>query len=110
VPETKKATATYQDAIYLYTIPKGETLLRISGRFHWPVDSIKILNNLKSDLILTGRTLKIKMKVIMKITAAGQTIDSIALKTNTGKQSILDANGWSSEPELRQGDVVLIPF
>jgi hypothetical protein len=100
----------FTDTIYNYTICKGATLSVISDRFHWPVDSIRRLNNIKGDFISEGGTLKIKMKVIMKITSPGQTLDSIALQTRTDKKYILNANAWSSEPELRQGDVVIVPF
>lgn len=45
---------------HLYTVQSGDTLFAISQKFNAPVDRIKLLNNLKSNSLNVGQTIKIQ--------------------------------------------------
>lgn len=62
----------YPDS-FIYTVVKGDTLLKIGKRFFMTPELIKIINKLPSDLIYPGKDLKIlkvdddkKLKVVVK--------------------------------------------
>ncbi|WP_238378854.1 LysM peptidoglycan-binding domain-containing protein [Halalkalibacillus sediminis] len=54
--ETTTSTATKTTS---YTVQSGDTLSRIAGDYNTTVSSLKSLNNLSSDLIYAGQTLKV---------------------------------------------------
>ena len=48
-----------QKNVSVYTIKSGDTLSKIAGQFSTTVSQLKALNNLTSDLIYAGKTLKV---------------------------------------------------
>lgn len=58
--ETKQALSERQKTI-LYQVVKNDTLWEISGKYGVTIESIKRVNNLKSDLIVIGQKLTIKI-------------------------------------------------
>lgn len=80
-----------RDKVENYTVKSGENLESIAKKFDISVDTIKWANDLKSDLIKPGQTLKIApVTGIVHKVASGETIYSIAKKYNTNAQNILN--------------------
>jgi len=50
-----------------HTIQNGDTLSRISRLYNVSIKSIKVLNNLKSDLIIAGKKLKLPLKDVSAV-------------------------------------------
>ena len=74
-----------------YTIKGGDTLETIAKRFDVSIDTIKWANNLRSDTIKPGQTLKIPpvTGVVHKV-APGETVYSIAKKYGVSAQNIVN--------------------
>ncbi len=84
-----------------YTVQKGDTLYSIARKFDTTVDKIKALNNLNSDVITEGQTLKISDEdnqanrdtyTVQK----GDTLYSIAQKLNTTVDELKKINNLTS--------------
>lgn len=58
-PKTVTAPASETAAATAYTIKSGDTLGKIAQQFSMTVAALKTLNNLSSDLIYAGKTLKV---------------------------------------------------
>jgi len=58
-PSKENAVWGYENISY--TVKKGDTLSGISKKFNVSVSEIKRMNNLRSNVIVLGRTLKIKV-------------------------------------------------
>lgn len=82
-------SAKGRDKIEDYTVKGGETLGSIAKRFDISIDTIKWANNLKSDLIKPGQTLKIPpvTGVVHKV-VPGDNIYTIAKKYKVDAQNI----------------------
>jgi LysM repeat protein len=62
--EKAAATETVEQEVWKrHLVKKGETLKALAGKYGTTVEAIKKANNLKSNFIREGMTLKIKMKV-----------------------------------------------
>ncbi|MBI4225961.1 peptidoglycan DD-metalloendopeptidase family protein [Candidatus Roizmanbacteria bacterium] len=80
-----------RDKIVDYEVLGGDTLESISKKFDVSVDTLKWANNLKTDVIKPGQTLKIPpvTGVVHKV-ASGENIYSIAKKYKTDAQNIVN--------------------
>ena len=67
-PEEKPASKPNQNSAS-YTVKSGDTLSHIAKDYGMTVSTLKELNNLKSDLIIVGQTLKVQEKVNTPIPA-----------------------------------------
>ena len=98
-----------------YTVLKGDTLYGIARKFNTSVQSIKELNNLKTNDIYVGQKLKINtdndkepLECIVYTVKKGDNLYSIAKKYNTSVDEIKRYNGLSSNL-LNIGDRIVIP-
>ena len=103
-----------RDKIIDYTVQKGDTLSTIAKKFGIDEDTIKWANDMTSDSIGIGDTLKIlPVSGIAHKVAAGDTVYTIAKKYNTEAQKIVDFpfNDFSN-PEtfsLISGQILIVP-
>ncbi len=97
-----------------YEIAKGDTLASIAEKFGVSIDTIKWANNLKSDSLIPGHTLKIPpVTGIVHKVVAGDTIYSLAKKYKSDPQKIVNfpANDFADLDTfaLNIGQIVFIP-
>ena len=100
------------DNYFSYTVQKGDSLSVLAQRYNTTVDAIKGLNNLVSDLIIVGQTLKIPTSntstSIDYVVKSGDTMYAIARRFNTSVDTIKSLNNLSSNT-LQIGQVLKIP-
>lgn len=88
---TTKVSQKPRDSIVYYKIQSGDTLAAIAQKFDVSVSTIKWANDLKSETITTGETLKIPpVTGIVHKVISGDTIYSIAKRYNTDAQKIVN--------------------
>ena len=92
------------DNFIIYTVVKGDSLYSIAKKYNTTVDTIKDLNNLSSNLLNIGQTLKIPTSATSEDTSnyktytvvSGDSLYSIAKKYNTTVDELKDLNNLSS--------------
>ena len=92
-----------------YTVQSGDTLYGISKQFGVSVDELKRINNLTSNTITKGQTLKIPSTVttIDYVVKKGDSLYSIAKKYNTTVKDITRLNNLTSN-NLAVGQQLII--
>ncbi len=86
-----KASTKPRDKVEAYTVKDGDTLAKIADTYGVSVDTIKWANDLKSDNLNIGDTLKIPpVTGIVHTVEEGETIQSIAKKYKTDAQKIVN--------------------
>lgn len=80
-----------RDQIVSYPVQQGDTLSNVSKKFNVSVDTIKWANDLKTDTLSIGQTLKIPpvSGIVLKV-REGETIYTIAKKYRTDAQKIVN--------------------
>ena len=84
-----------------HTVKKGETLYSLSRRYQTTLGELKTANNLETTLIKVGQILRVSNfedsynKEIWTV-SKGDTLYSIAKKTNTTVEAIKERNGLTS--------------
>ena len=104
------------DNFITYTVVSGDSLYSIAKKYNTTVDAIKDLNNLSSNLLNIGQTLKIPTNATSEDTSnyktytvvSGDSLYSIAKKYNTTVDAIKDLNNLSSNL-LSIGQTLKIP-
>lgn len=98
-----------------YIVIKGDTLYGIAKKFNTSVQSIKELNNLKTNDIYVGQKIKVNndndkepLECIVYTVKKGDNLYSIAKKYNTIVDEIKRYNGLSNNL-LNIGDRIVIP-
>lgn len=84
-----------------YTVVKGDTLSQIASRFNTTVAELKRLNNLTSDIISVGQTLKLPTSTTTPtygtyIVVKGDSLYRIAQKYNTTVEELKTLNNLTS--------------
>ncbi len=105
-------TANQGGANILYTVQRGDTLFSIASRYGTTVDEIKRLNNLTSNVLSIGQTLRIPSTNSSYITYTvqrGDTLFSIASRYGTTVDAIKRLNNLTSNV-LSIGQVLKITF
>ena len=99
-----------------YTVKSGDTLYSIAKKYNMSVNELKELNNLNSNTLSIGQTLKIQDTSSDIVTQdydyytikSGDTLYSIAFKYNTTVDEIKELNDLNSNT-LTIGDLIKIP-
>ena len=100
-----------------YVVQNGDSLYKIAQKYNTTVNDIKSLNNLSSDALMIGQTLKIPTNTsnsttsgnnITYIVQSGDSLYKIAQRYNTTVNAIKRLNGLSSD-NLSVGQQLLIP-
>ena len=109
-----------QKNVSVYTIKSGDTLSKIAGQFSTTVSQLKALNNLTSDRIYAGKTLKVSGQPVSEsvkqseqtqanapttasagttdyVIKSGDTLGAIAAKFSTSVQNLKSINGLKSD-------------
>lgn len=103
-----------RDQVIDYTVQPGDTLSTVADKFGISVDTIKWANDLSSDTLTVGDSLKIlPVTGVSYKVSSGDTIYSIAKKFSTNPQKIADwpFNSWAN-PEtfsLVVGEELIVP-
>lgn len=95
-----------------YKVESGDTLSSIAQKFAISTDTIKWANNLTSDTIKPGDSLKILPVSGISVTVkSGDTLESIAKKYSAESQAILDFpfNDIPDDFSLKVGQVLIVP-
>ncbi len=97
---------------FTYTVVSGDTLYGIARKYDTTVDVIKQLNNLSSNTLSIGQTLKIpnqnEENYISYVVSSGDTLYAIARRYNTSVDAIKSLNNLTSNT-LQIGQVLKIP-
>lgn len=92
-----------------YTVVKGDTLYGIAQKFGTTVDELKTLNNLSSNALSIGKTLKVPNKDNVTYTVkSGDTLYSIAREFGTTVSAITALNNLATTV-LSIGQKLLLP-
>lgn len=100
-----------------YTVKSGDSLWSIAKKFGISVEELRIANNLTSNLLRIGQTLKIPKQEVeiipsedntIYIVKSGDTLYSIANKYNISVNELINYNNLSST-NLKVGQQLLIP-
>lgn len=95
-----------------YKVKDGDTLSSIAKDHGVSVDTIKWANNLTSDQIKPGQTVKIlPVTGVSHIVKAGDSLESVAKKYSAEQQAIVDFpfNDVPDDFKLKVGQVLIIP-
>jgi murein DD-endopeptidase MepM/ murein hydrolase activator NlpD len=95
-----------------YEVQDGETISSIAKKFGISVDTIKWANDITSDSIKPGQTLKIlPVTGIAHTVKSGDTLESVAKKYDAEAQAILvfPFNDVPDDFSLRVGQVLIVP-
>lgn len=103
-PEVTPATTT------TYTVKKGDSLYKIANQYNTTVDAIKSANNLTTNTLQIGQTLKIPQESTSGLTYTvqkGDSLYSIAKKFGTTVDRLKELNNLSSNL-LSIGQILII--
>ena len=102
VASSTPIAATQQDQknISVYTIKSGDTLSKIAAQFGTTVSQLKALNNLSSDIIYAGSTLKVSGQPVKQPETKIDTETTASANTNT------TANASTTEYVIKSGDTL----
>lgn len=106
--KTNNTTPTSGGSKIDYKIQKGDVLSTICIRFNVSKNKVMQLNNLKSDKIKLGETLKIPVKAIYKV-KSGDNLYNIAKKYGSTREKIRIANKLKTDADIRAGQKIYIP-
>lgn len=110
IPDTRKIATVTQ-----YTVQNGDNVSSIAERYGISADTVRVANNISSDLINPGQTLKIlPVSGVLHIVQSSDTLDSLAGKyklADSGLTSgiITEWNNFDIDNKLPVGSEIIIP-
>lgn len=109
-PQATDSVIVFADTLYgEYKVPSGQALSQIAELFHFPIDSIKLVNGLSSDQIREGQKLRVRIRARHQI-KAGEIAGKVAIRYGISEQALLKANNMTNPArEFREGRTILIP-
>ena len=102
-----------EEASNEYIVKKGDTLYSLSKRFNIPIDELKRINNLTSDILTIGQVLKLNEDINTNdydtyIIKKGDSLYAIARKYNIPVNELIEINKLSNLT-LQIGQELLVP-
>ena len=97
---TIASTQQDQKNTSVYSIKRGDTLSKIAAQFGTTVSQLKALNNLSSDIIYAGSTLKVSGQPVKQSETKIETETTASANTNT------TANASTTEYVIKSGDTL----
>ena len=97
-----------------YIVKQGDSLYKIATQYNTTVDNLKSLNNLSSNILSIGQTLKVPTNVIVDtnnnvyVVKSGDNLYSIALRYDVSVDELKELNNLSSNI-LSIGQILKIP-
>lgn len=101
----------YTGETELYQVKSGDTLYSIAQSYDTNVNTLKAINNLKSDKLAVGQLLNVPSglsNVNTYVVSAGDTLYSVAKKFSVSVDEIKDANNLTNNL-LKVGQKLIIP-
>src|SRR3989344_2299072 len=115
-PVTTNSTENLRprDSVISYLVREGETIGSIAQKFNISIDTVKWANNLKTDTIKIGQSLKIlPVSGVAHAVQSGENVYSIAKKYSTSAQNIVNFpfNDFADLDtfQLTPGQTLIIP-
>lgn len=107
-PQIVEPTASNRE-VTTYTAAAGDTVQKIAEKYNISVDTIKWANNLTSDAVPEGTTLKIlPVNGVTYTVKSGDTIESIAKEYGANATELATFNDLDLA-EVKDGDTIIIP-
>jgi LysM repeat protein len=121
---------TNTGSVITYKVKAGDYLARIAANHGTTVKAVRSANNLRSDLIRIGQTLKIPSSsgqasssattpsqrtasapsgAVTVTVQAGDALESIARRFEVSTKELMDANGITNPRSIRPGQVLIVP-
>ena len=110
IPTTQEVEQIPEENYFTYKVVSGDSLYSIARKFNTSVDAIKELNNLTSNLLSIGQTLKIPTTSTTQktyVVKSGDSLYSIAKNFNTTADKLKKLNNLSSNL-LNIGQILII--
>ena len=98
--EAKESNQSGNVLASTYKIQSGDTLYKIAQKYNTSVSALKSLNNLSSDLIIAGHTLKVSGE------ATPSKIENTTVKTEVKKEDITQNTTNVTTHKVRSGDTL----
>lgn len=95
--------------IYEYRVGKNEVLGKIAEKFNTKIDSLKSMNQLKSDNIIENHKLSVRVRAIYRV-KQGDIISTIAKRYGVESEDILQANNIRNAKQLWADQLLVIPI
>ena len=95
-----------------YTVKEGDTISSIAQEYSISIDTIKWANDIQSDTIKPGQTLKIMpVSGVSHVVKSGDTLESVAKKYTAESQAVVDFpfNDVPDDFKLSVGQTLIIP-
>ncbi|WP_096202048.1 LysM peptidoglycan-binding domain-containing protein [Bacillus sp. FJAT-45350] len=90
-----------------YIVQKGDTLYKLANKYDVTVEQLKSVNELQSEFIIAGQSLKVPGTSIYKV-KPGDTLSYIARQYNVTVKQIKNVNQLSSDV-IKVGQSILVP-
>ena len=109
VASTNSFAEVLSGEYYTYRVMKNETLSQIAEKFHYSMDSIKAVNNLKDAQIIENQKLKIRVRGFHTV-LKNEKIELIAKRYGLEPQDLMRANNIRNAKKLWAEQVLVVPL
>ncbi len=109
-PQISQLTATNQRLISSYKTTAGDTVNKLAAKFHVSPNTIRWANNLSSDALEPGKTLRIPHdNGIIYTVKKGDTVNKIANEFNASSERVVLYNDLDLSTSLKANQSIFIP-